>query len=130
MWLAAQGFPGIAAIVPVLLSEGYHKRGLSLQRIAEVVTSGPADVFDMSPRKGRIEVGSDADFTVVDLNLERVFKPAELGSYSDYSLYENQTLKGWPVRTIVRGVTVMKDGQLTGQPGYGQYLRRSLGDRV
>jgi dihydropyrimidinase len=130
MWLAAQGFPGIAAIVPVLLHEGHHKRGLSLQRIAEVMTSGPARVFDLWPRKGQIEIGSDADFTVVDLHKERVFSPEELGSYSDYSLYENRTLKGWPVRTIVRGTTVMRDGKLTGQPGFGQFLRRSLVDRV
>ena len=130
MWLAAQGFPGTAAIIPVLLHEGHHKRGLPLQRIAEVMTSGPARVFDLWPRKGQIEIGSDADFTVVDLHKERVFSPEELGSYSDYSLYENRTLKGWPVRTIVRGTTVMRDGKLTGQPGFGQFLRRSLVDRV
>ncbi len=126
MWVAAQGFPGIATILPVLLSEGYHKGRLSLERIAAVLTSGPADVFDLGPAKGRIAVGSDADFTVVDLDRERVVNPAELGSYADYSLYEGWTLKGWPVRTIVRGMTVMQDGKLVGKPGYGKYLRRSL----
>jgi dihydropyrimidinase len=129
MWLAAQGFPGIAVILPVLLSEGYHKRQLPLQKNAEVLCSGPAKVFDLGPKKGRIAVGSDADFTVVDLDLERVVKPQELGSYADYSLYENTTLKGWPVRTIVRGETVMKDGRLVGKPGYGKYSRRSLDNR-
>ncbi len=126
MWVAAQGFPGIATILPVLLSEGYHKRGLSLERIASVLTSGPATIFDLGPTKGRIAVGSDADFTLVDLERERVVSPAELGSYADYSLYEGWTLKGWPVRTIVRGTTVMQDGKLVGKPGYGKYLRRSL----
>ncbi|MEJ0070599.1 MAG: dihydroorotase family protein [Pseudomonadota bacterium] len=126
MWVAAQGFPGIATILPVLLSEGYHKRQLPLARIAELLTTGPANIFDLAPRKGRIAVGSDADLTLVDLNRERVVKPAELGSYADYSLYENWTLKGWPVRTIVRGVTVMDEGKLVGAPGYGKYLRRPL----
>jgi dihydropyrimidinase len=124
MWVAAQGFPGIATILPVLLSEGYNKGRLSLERIAALLTSGPADVFDLGPRKGRIAVGSDADFTLVDVDKERVVVPAELGSYTDYSLYEGWNLKGWPVRTIVRGVTVMSDGKLTGEPGYGTYLRR------
>ncbi len=126
MWVAAQGFPGIATILPVLLSEGYHKRRLSLERIAAVLGSGPADIFHLAPTKGRIAVGSDADLTLVDVDRERVVHPAELGSYADYSLYEGWTLKGWPVRTIVRGVTVMNEGRLVGAPGYGKYLRRSL----
>ncbi len=127
LWLAAQGFPGIATILPVLLSEGYHKRGLPLERICQVLASGPAKIFDLEPVKGRIAPGSDADFTVVDLNRERKVIPAELGSYADYSLYENQVLKGWPVRTIVRGVTVMDDGKIVGPGGHGKYLWRRIG---
>ena len=124
LWLASQGFPGTATILPVLLSEGYHKRRLSLRRIAEVLTRAPARIFDLSPTKGRIAVGADADLTLVDLGKERVVKAEELGSYSDYSLYDGWTLKGWPVRTIVRGATVMQDGKITGRAGYGEYIAR------
>ena len=127
LWLAAQGFPGIATILPVLLSEGFHKRGLPLARICQVLASGPARIFDLEPVKGRIDVGSDADFTLVDLNRERKVVPAELGSYADYSLYENQVLKGWPVKTIVRGVTVMDEGRIVGPGGHGKYLWRRIG---
>lgn len=126
IWAAAQGFPGTATMLPVLLSEGYHKGRLSLERIAEVLTSGPAGIFGLLPRKGCIAVGSDADFTIVDLGLERVVDASELGSYADFSLYDGMKLKGWPVRTIIRGVTVMQDGRLVGAPGYGIYLPRSL----
>ena len=125
LWLASQGFPGTATILPVLLSEGYHKGRLSLERIATLLTAAPADIFKLGPAKGRIEVGSDADFTLVDLNQERVVNAAELGSYSDYSLYDGWNLKGWPVRTIVRGVTVMDAGVIVGAPGHGKYLRRA-----
>ena len=45
------------------------------------------------------------------MDLEREVKPDELGSYSDYSLYDGQTLKGWPVLTMVRGEVVMRDGE-------------------
>jgi dihydropyrimidinase len=127
LWLAAQGFPGIAAILPVLLSEGHHKRKLPLQRICQLLASGPAKIFDLAPAKGDIAPGCDADFTIVDLGKERKFVPAELGSYADYSLYENQVLKGWPVRTIVRGVTVMADGKIVGPGGHGKYLWRRIG---
>ncbi len=127
LWLAAQGFPGIATILPVMLSEGYHKRKLPLQRICQLLATAPARIFDLEPVKGRIAPGSDADFTVVDLDRERKVIPAELGSYADYSLYENQVLKGWPVRTIVRGVTVMDEGKIVGPGGHGKYLWRQIG---
>jgi dihydropyrimidinase len=126
LWLASQGFPGTATILPVLLSEGYHKGRLTLPRIAELLTSAPADIFGLSPAKGRISVGADADLTLVDLERVRTVRAAELGSYSDYSLYDGYALKGWPVRTIVRGTTVMENGKIVGAPGYGRYLRRPL----
>ena len=127
LWLAAQGFPGIGAILPVLLHEGYHKRKLPLQRICQLLASGPAKIFDLEPAKGNIAPGYDADFTVVDLAKERKFIPAEMGSEADYSLYENQLLKGWPVKTIVRGVTVMDQGKIVGPGGHGKYLWRRIG---
>ena len=52
---------------------------------------------------------------------------ADFGSYADYSLYDGWNLKGWPVRTIVRGVTVMEDGKIVGTGGHGKYLWRRIG---
>jgi len=127
LWLASQGFPATASMLPVMLSEGYHKRKLPLQRICQLLASAPAKIFDLEPAKGHIAPGYDADFTVVDLKKERKFVPAEMGSYADYSLYENQVLKGWPVRTIVRGVTVMDNGTIVGPGGHGKYLWRRIG---
>jgi dihydropyrimidinase len=123
LWQASQGFPGTATILPVLLSEGYHKGRLSLQRVAQLVTSVPARIFDL-PQKGDIRVGLDGDLTIVDLDHVREVKAAELGSYSDYSLYDGWTLKGWPRMTIVRGTTVMENGNIVGPAGWGEYLRR------
>ena len=123
-WLASQGFPGTATILPVLLHEGYHKRGLSLRRICELVSTGPARIFDIAKHKGTLRPGADADITLVDLNLERTVRHEELLSYSDYSLYDGWTFKGWATETIVRGESVMKNGAITGQPGHGKYLFR------
>ena len=127
IWQASQGFPGIATILPVLLSEGYHKGRLSLERICAVIAAGPARIFNLEPAKGRIAIGSDADLTLVDLDKERVVRWQELESYADYSLYDGWTLKGWPVRTIVRGTTVMDDGKVIGPQGHGKYLWRRIG---
>lgn len=124
LWLASQGFPGTATILPVLLHEGHHRRGLPLRRICELVCAAPARIFGIDDRKGLLRAGMDADLTLVDLNLERVVRHEDLLSYSDYSLYDGWTFKGWPVETLLRGKTVMKDGRLTGTPGDGRYLHR------
>lgn len=123
IWTASQGFPGTATILPVLLDHGYHRGRLSLQRIAQLLTSKPAEIFGLK-NKGQLSLGSDADVTLVNLNQDRVVRHEELGSYSDYSLYDGWTLKGWPVRTILRGETIMENGQITGAGGYGRYLPR------
>jgi dihydropyrimidinase len=124
IWQASQGFPGTATILPVLLDHGYHRGRLSLQRIAELLARAPARIFAL-PSKGRMEVGADADFAIVDLDYTREVKAAELGSYSDYSLYDGWTLKGWPRVTMLRGREVMRDGRIVGAGGYGRYLRRA-----
>lgn len=123
IWQASQGFPGTATILPVLLSEGYHKGRLSLQRIAQLLTTAPAQIFRV-PRKGDIQVGFDADLTLVDLELTKEVRAEELGSYSDYSLYDGWRMKGWPTMTMVRGEPVMQDGRIVGAAGHGLYVRR------
>ena len=124
IWQAAAGFPGLPTLLPVLLSEGVNKRGLDMSRVVQMTSDSPARIFNLYPKKGTIQVGSDADLTVVDLNLEREVRPQELHSFSDYSLYEGQTLKGWPILTMVRGKTVMQDGKIVGQRGYGRLTLR------
>ena len=124
IWESPSGFPGTGTMLPVLLSEGVNKRGLSLERVAEVTSYNAAKIFNLYPRKGTIQVGSDADFTVIDLDVERTVRGSEMGSYSDISLYEGRTLKGWPVITIVRGEVVMQDGKIVGEKGHGRYLSR------
>lgn len=124
IWECSAGFPGTATLLPVVLNEGHHKRGLSLQRIAEILCENPARLFNMYPQKGTFLVGSDADLTVVDLDMKRTVKASELGSFSDYSLYAGWELKGWPVLTMVRGEVIMRNGELTGSPGFGRFIRR------
>ncbi|MBI2955566.1 MAG: amidohydrolase family protein [Chloroflexi bacterium] len=124
IWETPPGVQGSGTLLPVLLSEGVNRRGLGLERVAEVTSHNVAKIFNLYPRKGAIQIGSDADFTVVDLGLAKTVTAAELGSYADYTIYEGQTLKGWPVLTMVRGVVVMQDGQIVGPKGHGRYLYR------
>ena len=122
IWEARTGFPGSTTILPLLLSEGVHKKRITLEKVAEMTSMNPARIFNLFPRKGTIQVGSDADLCIVDLNLSRQVEPKLLHGVSDFSVYDGWTLKGWPVLTMVRGKTVMKDGEIVGSPGHGRFI--------
>jgi dihydropyrimidinase len=123
-WKASRGTPTLSMIVPVLLDEGVRRRGMSLTRMAELTSATPARLFNLYPRKGTIQVGSDADLTIVDLDLEREVRWEDLQSYADYTLWEGRRLRGWPVATISRGRVIARDGQFVGDAGHGRYLAR------
>ena len=123
IWDAACGFTGTGTILPVLLSEGYHKGTISLERSAEVTSYHVAKIFNM-PQKGKLQPGTDADLVIVDLDKEKVVDAKDLKGYSDFSVYEGMSLKGWPVATMLRGKIIAKDGDIVGEPE-GKYLKRN-----
>lgn len=126
IWGASAGFPSSGLLLPLMLHEGYHRRGLPLARIIELTSANAARIYNM-PAKGAIAVGKDADLLVVDPDLERTVDHAVCESFSDYSPYQGMQLKGWPVRTLVRGRTVMQDGRITDEARanpWGGYLER------
>jgi dihydropyrimidinase len=114
-----------AMILPVLLSEGVNKRGLSLEKVVEVSSYNPARYYSVYPQKGTISVGSDADMVIVDLKKDVTWKNAEMSpSNADWSIYEGWKFKGWPVMTILRGKVIMENGKILANPGYGKYIPR------
>ena len=132
IWDAARGIPGVGMILPIVLSEGVNKGRLTLERAVEVTSYNAAKIFHMYPQKGTIQVGSDADLVLVDLDREQVVTPALMQHRSDYNIYEGMNLKGWPVLTMVRGTVVARDFQIVAQPGHGkyQYLNQYLREPV
>lgn len=126
IWTCTPGFPGVATLLPVMLHEGVHKRGLTIERVTELLSYNPARIFGIHPRKGAIEVGADADLTFVDLKREMKVTPELLMSHSDYTLYDGWVFRGWPVKTLVRGTIVMEDGKIVAKPGTGRYVPREL----
>jgi allantoinase len=123
IWQAWGGVAGIQATLPVLLTDGVHARGLSFERIAHLTATAPAQAFELYPRKGAIAVGADADFAIVDPQREWTFQHDELETRSGVSAYLGKKFRGKVVRTIVRGRTVFMDGKITGDAGWGKFVR-------
>jgi dihydropyrimidinase len=129
IWSALSGFPGIATMLPVLLSKGVNENRIDLERVAEVTSYNTARIFGMYPKKGTIQPGSDADLTLIDLDLEKTVTPDLLQSYSDYTIYDGWRLRGWPTVTIVRGKIIMEDGEVAGEArGHGEFVPRPVVD--
>jgi len=124
IWNAVPGFPGMGMLLPVMLSEGYHKGRLELEDVSRILCLQNAQVWGLYPQKGILQIGSDADFAIVDLDLERVVTPEYMQSAADWGLYDGWTLKGWPTMTIVRGEVVMDGGAIVGNPSHGRYIPR------
>lgn len=115
------GFPGAGIILPVLIHDGYHKRGISLSQLSKVNSINSARKFGLKC-KGEMKVGFDADFAMVDLDWERTIDKNLFG-HCDFSIYEGMTFKGWPRYTMLRGKIVQKDGQIVSK-AMGKFIAR------
>jgi len=126
VWDALAGFPGIGTLLPLLLSEGVNKNRISISQLANLTSTNTAKIFGMYPVKGSLEPSSDADITLIDLKKEQKVTSDLFGGFSDYLVYEDWKLKGWPVKTIIRGEIVSEDFQVIGKQGFGKLVPRTL----
>ncbi|HHX77958.1 MAG TPA: amidohydrolase family protein, partial [Firmicutes bacterium] len=118
------GFCGVETSVPLLLSQ-VNAGVLSLNKYVERASEGPARKFNIYPQKGSLLPGTDADFTIVDMDKEKVLRAEDLHSKNKPTPYDGFKVKGVPVMTIVRGKVVMKDGEILGSP-QGKMVKPSL----
>lgn len=126
VWGALAGFPGIGTVIPLLLSEGVNKNRISLEQFVKFTSQNAAKIFGMYPKKGIIQKNSDADITMIDLKKENIVSNELFGGFSDYIVYEGKRLKGWPVKTIVRGELVAEDFEVIGKIGHGKLVSRPV----
>ncbi len=110
----AAGLTGIQTLVPIMLDHVNAGR-LSLARMADLTSAGPARVYG-AVNKGRIAVGFDADFTVVDMRAERVITNDWIATPAGWTPFDGKRVIGWPKMTILRGNVVMRDDEVLGAP--------------
>ena len=114
------GMPGVQTLVPVMLDHVNAGR-LSLERFVDMTSAGPQRLFGIA-NKGRIAVGYDADFTIVDLKRKETITNKWIGSRCGWTPYDGMKVTGWPVGTFVRGHRVMWEGEIVA-PGKGEAVR-------
>ena len=111
------GMPGVQTLVPVMLNHVAEGR-LSLARFVDMTSHGPQRLFGLAG-KGRIALGYDADFTIVDLKRRETVTNDWIASICGWTPYEGMEITGWPIGTVVRGTQVMWDGELA-TPSQGE----------
>ena len=114
------GMPGVQTLVTILLDHVNAGR-LTLERFVDLTSAGAARIFGIAG-KGRIAQGFDADFTLVDLKAKKKIENSWIASKCGWTPFDGMETTGWPVATIIRGRTVMRDHALTAE-GYGAPIR-------
>ncbi len=112
IWNTPAGWPGVETMLGLMLDQ-VNKGNARLEQIALWMSEEPAKVWQMYPRKGSLQVDSDADVTIVDMKQEWRIRGNELHSKNHLTPWEGRLLKGKPVYTISRGDVVMEKGQIT-----------------
>lgn len=115
VWESVSGFVGIETSVSIMLTQVNSGR-ISLEKYVEISSVNPARLFGIYPMKGCIGIGSDADFTIVDMNRESIIKKEKLKSKTKVTPFDGFRVKGVPVYTVVRGKIVMENGTVKGEP--------------
>ena len=110
----AAGLTGVQTLVPIMLDHVNAGR-LSLARMVDLMCAGPARVYGVL-NKGRLAVGYDADFTLVDMKKQRRIEQSWLASPCGWSPFAGMEITGWPVATILRGNPVMREDEVLGEP--------------
>ena len=118
------GAPGVEERLALLYSEGVAKGRLTLPQLVKYACANPARVAGLYPRKGAIMEGSDADLVIFDPQRAWTLTTAALHGNADYTCYEGMKVVGRVERVLLRGRTIVREGEFVGARGDGQYLRR------
>jgi dihydropyrimidinase len=124
------GGPGIEHRLSLVYSGGVHGGKFSANRFVQLVSTAPAKLFGLYPRKGTIAVGSDADLVIFDANEQQTISVATHHMNVDYSMFEGTRVKGVSKTVLSRGNVIIDDGKFVGRAGAGQFLKRENPARI
>jgi dihydropyrimidinase len=123
------GNAGVEPRVSLMYTEMVGKRGYSLSRYVDLVSTNAAKIMGLYPRKGAIAAGSDADIVVLDPADKRVITASELHE-ADYTPWEGRKMEAWPCLTVLRGKVVVENGEFKGSLSDGKWQHRKIADEM
>jgi dihydroorotase-like cyclic amidohydrolase len=117
---------GLEGMLPLVATEA-ARRGIPLRQVADLLSTTPAKLFGLFPRKGTIAVGADADLCIVETNGARTIDAQEFEYHEQekWSPFDGHEITVFPVYTVLRGRVVFAEGAVTGEPGYGEQVTKS-----
>jgi dihydropyrimidinase len=122
--LIPNGAPGIESRLQLVYDGGVRQGRITLNRMVELLSTNPARLMGLYPRKGTIAPGSDADLVIFDPEAKMVLSASTQHSRVDYNLFEGREVTGVPVTVLSRGQTVIEDRVFGGKAGRGQFIKR------
>jgi len=123
------GNAGVEPRVSLMYTEMVGKRGYSLSRYVDMVSTNAAKIMGLYPRKGALAAGSDADIVVLDPADKRVITASQLHE-ADYTPWEGRKMEAWPCLTVLRGKVVVENGEFKGSLSDGKWQHRKIADEM
>jgi len=121
IWGAPSGIPGLQLIFKVMYTE-FLRRGVPLTKLAKVLSTNPARRFRLDHKKGDIKIGVDADLIILDPNKESIVSEDTIYGNSDYRAYYGYNIKGQIDRVLLRGKTIIENGNIIMKKGFGEFV--------
>ncbi|MCP4248284.1 MAG: dihydropyrimidinase [bacterium] len=119
------GMPGLETLLPAAYTDGVLKRRLSVSQFVQKCSTEPARMMGLYPRKGSLDVGTDADIAVVHPKKRLTVDWHKMETNTDWNPYQGRALAGFAEATFCRGKQIVEDYKFTGTNGHGQFLKRS-----
>ena len=119
------GIPGIETSLPLMHDFLINKYRLPYSHLISLMSTKPAQIFDLYPRKGSLMVGANADLVLFDPDIKKTITPEILHHSIDWNPFSGFDVTGWPVMTILRGHVLCENGEFSGPKNEGKFLKRS-----
>jgi dihydropyrimidinase len=119
------GMPGLETLMPLTYTHGVLANRLTLEEMSAKLSTNPAKIMGLYPRKGAIQIGADADIAIIHPTTRRTVSPSTLETNADWSPYEGWDLAGFARTTLSRGEVIVDDYKVVGREGRGRWLPRT-----
>jgi dihydropyrimidinase len=119
------GMPGLETLLPLAYTRGVLGGELTLEEMCMKLSTNPARIMGLAPRKGAIQVGADADIAIIHPTATRAVTPDEMETNADWSPFEGWDLAGFARTTLSRGEIIVDDYRVVGKEGRGKWLPRT-----